>query len=166
MATEMIRMSERLLTEEECNERIARIYHEQLLPLEGALKLRGVRFSLCGSMIHVSSSHESWFICIHVRTGRLMLLHRSLCRPHESKTPHYHEQACRSDSLTELLSYIIDHEDLRMAEADEAARRRMRRVQRQREQQTRLQQRRRLARLLSRLEAREGEEAPVLALAV
>ncbi|MBR3765137.1 MAG: hypothetical protein IKK57_11395 [Clostridia bacterium] len=166
METTMMYVFDKPLTCEECTRRMTQIYHEQLLPMQNLCRSRGITFRLCGSMIHVATAHESWYVCMHVRTGRLMLLHRSLCRPHESKTPHYHEQACRSDSLTELLSYIIDHEDLRMAEADEAARRQMRRVQRQREQQTRLQQRRRLARLLSRLEAREGEEAPVLAPAV
>lgn len=155
MATELIRMSEYVLTAEECSERISRIYYEQLLPLESMLKLKGLRFSLCGSMIHVSSSHESWYICVHVRTGRMLLLHRSVRCPHEAKAPHYHEQACRSDSLAEVLDYIVDHDDMRAGDAARNAQRMARREQRRREKQERLQSRRRLARCLSRLEAQD-----------
>lgn len=166
MATEMIRMSDVILTDEECNERISRIYYEQLLPLESALELRGLRFSLCGSMIHVSSSHESWFICIHVRTGRMLLLHQSVSRPHDAKAPHYHEQACRSDSLSEVLCYIIEHDDMRAGAAADYAARMARKEQHRREKQQRLQSRRRLARCLSRLEMQAALDMAELEAAV
>lgn len=164
METNMIHVSGRPLTCEECTQRMARVYQEQLLPLEGMCRSRGVSFRLCGSMIHIATRHESWYVCMHVRTGRLMLLHRSLIRPHEGKTPHYHEQACRSDSLGMLLLYIIDHEALRMQAADEAAIRKTHRLQRQREKQARLHDRRRLARCLSRLETQEAADMPLLPL--